>query len=1090
MNCQSCGSDNRDGRRFCAKCGAALPAACAACGFVNQADDAFCGGCGAAMAAAPATSTPAAPAPRPAAETSHAERRQLTVMFCDLVGSTALSERLDPEELRDVIGAYQEACAAAIGRFEGYIARYMGDGLLVYFGYPQAHEDDAERAVRAGLGIVEAVAGLHPRDDLTLEVRIGIATGLVVAGDIIGEGASEERAVLGETPNLAARLQGEAEPDTVVIVDATRRLVDGLFICEALGARPLKGISEPVALFRVLRASDASSRFEATARRGLLKLVGREEEIGLLLKRWSQARDGEGQVVLLSGEAGLGKSRIAHGLGERLEGETMGRVLYHASAYHRNSALHPVIEQLGRQFGFDAADGPPERLDKIEASLGGLGLPVAEVAPLLASLLSLPAGGRYAPLTLESQELKKRVLDVVCRVIEARTKQAPVLMVVEDVHWVDPSTLELLGLMVDRARDLPILLLMAFRPEFEPPWPGRTHVTALAINRLSRRESAAVIDVLAGGKSLPQAVLDEIVAKSDGVPLFVEEITKTVLESDLLDEGADAYSLPGALPALAIPSSLQDSLMARLDRLAPVKEVAQLAATLGRTFGHDLLAAVAARPPGELEGALAELVEAGLIHRHGQAPDVTYEFKHALVQDAAYQSLLKMDRQRHHAAIAEALEARFPDTVETHPEVLAHHLTEGGLTDPAVECWRRAGGRAAGQGANAEAINHFAKALELLATLADDAGRAPREIALSIALVASMRIVERLDDALDVLAAAEDTATRYGLGGELSRIHYFRGSLLFPTGDVEGCLREHEQARELARAAASPEDEARALSGLGDAYYLRGRMATAETHFDACVGLCRENGYRAIEVANLSMRGHMRLYLNDLSAARDDCRSAAAAAAELGNHRAEIVARGSCLAKVLFDMSDFDAARHELQTGLDLARRLGARRYEPMYMSFLGKILAIEGAAARARALLEEAVAIARDTGIGYAGPMALGALALVTDDAGGRDEALAEGTALLREPRPSHNYLWFYRDAMEACLGAADWEGVERHARALDEYTAAEPLPWSNFFMARGRALADHGRGAPDQETIAELRRLGAGAGLNAALPGLAEAV
>jgi tetratricopeptide (TPR) repeat protein len=353
-----------------------------------------------------------------------------------------------------------------------------------------------------------------------------------------------------------------------------------------------------------------------------------------------------------------------------------------------------------------------------------------------------------------------------------------------------------------------------------------------------------------------------------------------------------------------------------------------------------------------------------------------------------------------------------------------------------------------------------------------------------------MRIVERLDEALDVLAKAEATATRHALNGELSRVHYFRGNILFPRGDVDGCLREHELARELARAAASPEDEARALSGLGDAYYLGGRIVTAEKHYDACVGLCRDNGYRAIEVANLSMVGHMRLYLNELSAARDDCRSAVAAAAEVGNHRAEMIARGSCLAKVLFDMADFAGAQEELRIGLDLARRLGAQRYEPMYMSFLGKILAIEGKRAEARALLKDAVAVSRETGLGYAGPMALGALALVTDDAGDREQALAEGVALLREPRPSHNYLWFYRDAMEACLGARDWEGVERHARALGEYTAAEPLPWSEFFLARGRALADHGRGAEDKGRLAELRRIGADAGLHAALQALSEIV
>ena len=670
----------------------------------------------------------------PPALSPEAERRQLTVMFCDLVGSTALSETLDPEDLREVIHTYQECCAGVVARFAGFIARYMGDGLLVYFGYPQAHEDDAERAIRAGLGIVEAVGELRPRDDLTLQVRVGIATGLVVAGDHIGEGASEEKAVVGETPNLAARLQGFAEPDTVVIAPSTYRLAGGLFVCDDLGPQQLKGISEPVPAYRVREAGHAPSRFEATAERRLTPLVGREEEIALLLKRWDQAKDGEGQVVLLSGEAGVGKSRIVRSFRERLEDELRNRVLYYCSSYHQNSAFYPAIDQLERSLRFEKEDGAAAKLDKLEAVLDDLGLPVPEIAPLLASLLSLPAGDRYPPPPPDAEEMKKKILETLVAVFEAMASRDPVLMVVEDVHWIDPSTLELLDLLIEHLRSARVVLVVTYRPEFDSPWGGHAHVTGLTLNRLSRRESAAMIARVAGGKALPEEVLGEIVAKTDGVPLFVEELTKTVLESDLLDDAGDRYVLSGPLPPLAIPASLQDSLMARLDRLASVKEVAQLAATLGRRFSHELLAAVSPLKGKELDDALSQLLSAGLIYRHGLPPDVTYEFKHALVQDAAYESLLRSRRRQLHARIAEVLEDRFPERAEGEPELLAHHYTEAGLAEHAIPYWRQAGQRAAERSAYPESIAHLYKGLELLMGLPDSPERDRSELGLRITL--------------------------------------------------------------------------------------------------------------------------------------------------------------------------------------------------------------------------------------------------------------------------------------------------------------------------------------------------------------------
>ena len=598
MQCPSCTHDNRAEAKFCSECGTKLEQVCPGCSAKLSLGAKFCDACGASLSQSGATpENTVAHKAEVAADSSPAgaERRHLTVMFCDLVGSTTLAERLDPEELRELLANYQESCASVIGRFEGFIARYVGDGLLVYFGYPQAHEDDAQRAVRAGLGIVEAIKALDTsvnRPGVSLAVRIGITTGVVVVGDIGSGERYEEKAVVGETPNVAARLQTLAEPGTVVIGAPTRRLVEGFFVCEDLGPQSFKGVSQAVAAYRVRGQSDAESRLDAAATRGLTPLVGRDAEIGLLLQRWEQASDGDSQVVLLAGEAGIGKSRIVRGLRDRLEGQAHSRVLYYCSPYYQNSAFYPIIDQFERALRFDKDDSAAQKLDKLEATLADLGLPVPALAPPFASLLSVPAENRYAPLGLGPEQAKKKMLEAVVSVLEAMASRQPLLMVVEDAHWLDPSSLELIGLVIERLKSARLLLIVVFRPEFTSPWSGYANLTSLMLNRLSRRESVALISNVARGKALPNDVLTQIIDRTDGVPLFVEELTKTILESDLLQDAGDRYVLSGPLPALAIPASLHDSLMARLDRLAPVKEVAQLAATLGRTFSHELLATV------------------------------------------------------------------------------------------------------------------------------------------------------------------------------------------------------------------------------------------------------------------------------------------------------------------------------------------------------------------------------------------------------------------------------------------------------------------------------------------------------------------
>jgi TOMM system kinase/cyclase fusion protein len=684
---------------------------------------------------------PEAQPPQPRAEphVPEAERRQLTVLFCDLVDSTVLASRLDPEEWRAVVQAYQETCAKVIQRYDGHIAQYLGDGLLVYFGYPLAHEDDAQRAVQAGLGMVEAMGQLNARlsqeRGVQLDVRLCIHSGQVVVGEI-GGGAKHEQLAMGETPNVAARLQGLAAPNTLVISATTFQLLGGFFACQPLGIRPVKGIAQPLAVYRVLYESMARSRLEAAGSTSLTPLVGREQEMGLLRERWAQVKDGLGQVVLLSGEAGIGKSRLVRVLTEELAAESQAWLTpCQCSPYHQHSALYPVIDLLERVvLQFEREEPPQQKLEKLEGFLVQYGLGLPEAVPLFASLLSLPLSRRYAPLTVSPEQQKQRTLHAVLTILLRRAAQQPVLFVMEDLHWVDPSTLELLSLLVDQGPTARILALFTFRPDFRPPWTGRSHVTQVTLSRLPRRQAAEMAGRVAHGKALPPEVLEQVAAKTDGVPLFVEELTKMVLESGLLQEGEERYELTAPLPPLAIPTTLHDSLMARLDRLATVKGLAQLGATLGREFSYALLQAISPWDEGALQRGLHQLVAAEFLYQRGLPPQATYLFKHALIQDAAYQSLLRSTRQQYHQHIAQVVEARFPETVETQPELLAHHYTEAGLTEQAIPYWQQAGQRAVERSANAEAISHLTMALKLLQTLPNSPERAQHELDVHIAL--------------------------------------------------------------------------------------------------------------------------------------------------------------------------------------------------------------------------------------------------------------------------------------------------------------------------------------------------------------------
>jgi class 3 adenylate cyclase/predicted ATPase len=660
-----------------------------------------------------------------------AERRQVTVMFSDLVGSTALSARMDPEDLREVISAYQKCVAEAVERFGGFVAKYMGDGVLIYFGYPQAHEDDAERAVRAGLELIAVVGAL--KSHASLQTRVGIATGLVVVGDLIGSGASQEQAIVGETPNLAARLQSIAEPNSLVIADNTRKLVGKLFELEDLGARDLKGIEGLVRAWAALRPSSVESRFEALHATELTQLVGREEEVELLMRRWGRAKSGEGSVVLLSGEAGIGKSRLTAALLERFANESHTRIRSFCSPQHTDSAFYPIIGQMERAAALTRGDSLQTKLDKLDALLGQSSTS-AEDAALLAEMLSLPNDGRYPALELTSQQRRQRTLEAVVTQIAALSRQKPLLMIFEDAHWSDPTTLELFGRIVDRIPTLGALLIVTFRPEFEPPWIGRPYVTPLTINRLAGREVGAIIDGVIGNKMLPASIRHDIIERTDGIPLFVEEMTRAVLEAKD-EETAQRTVAAVPSPSIAVPPSLHASLMARLDRLGASKEIVQIGSAIGREFPHALLAAVVRQPEREFGSALDRIIRAGLLLRQGVPPHASYLFKHALIQDAAYSTLLREPKRALHARIAETLEREFPDIAENQPEILARHCTEARLIVKAAELWGKAGQRSLERSALFEAVAQFTRALDQIVTLPGTPALRREQIKLQVALI-------------------------------------------------------------------------------------------------------------------------------------------------------------------------------------------------------------------------------------------------------------------------------------------------------------------------------------------------------------------
>jgi class 3 adenylate cyclase/tetratricopeptide (TPR) repeat protein len=780
----------------------------------------------------------------------HAERRQLTVMFCDLVGSTALAARLDPEDMQELLRAYQLKVEDVVRGFGGYISKFLGDGVLVYFGYPQAHEDDAERAIRAGLSLVRSIGQLDTAGGKPLNARVGIATGLVVVGDLIGSGEAQERGVAGETPNLAARLQSLAEPGSVIIADGTRRLVGDLFELSELAPSALKGFAEPVRAWRVLGEGHAESRFQALHGTGLTPLVGRREELDLVLSRWHQAKEGSGQVVLISGEPGIGKSRLVLSLRERLHDEPKATVNYACSPHHVHSALFPFITQFERSAGFSPADSSEARLSRLESLLEETDTEVSDALGLFADLLGIPVRTRSRLDSMLPLQKKWLIFRTFLVQLEKLAARGPVLIALEDAHWLDPTSRELFDQIVDRLQRLPVLLVVTFRPALSPPWIGFPHVTLLTLNRLTQQQARLLVERVAGGKALPLEVIEQILARTEGVPLFTEELTKTVLESRLLGDVGNRYVLAGPLPPLAIPATLHDSLMARLDRLAAVKEVAQIGACLGREFDHELLSAVVPLPKAELAAALDQLVAAELVFRRGVPPAATYIFKHALVRDAAYESLLRKRRRTLHACIASAIETRFAQTLDAQPELVARHFSEAGLPEKAIGYWLQAGRLAAARSANVEAIAHLRAALASINDLPPGASRLRWELSLQLAL-----------------------------GGPLIATKGFASS------DVETA---YQRAQDLSRELGHDTDLFTALRGLGFVHHVRGDLRQSMREFPEAIDLARRIGEPSLLVQAYHFAGVSTFHLGAFQTAHDWLRQSLETGNSHGRYHSEV----------------------------------------------------------------------------------------------------------------------------------------------------------------------------------------------------------
>src|SRR5580698_2146108 len=940
MRCHTCNSESSPGKKFCLRCGSRLDLRCSRCGSENPADASFCGDCGAPLSTTastgnhPSASSEGSTSQRlPTAVSSHeGERRRLSVLFCDLVGSTAIASRLDPEEWRETVRGYQSVAADAINRFGGHVAQYLGDGVMAFFGWPEAHDNDAERAARAGLAILDAIARLGERPGRSkLSARIGIDSGAVV----VDAGKGQEPAVFGDTPNIAARVEAAAAPGTVLITAQTHRLVSGLFVVEDRGTHPLKGIERPIQLFRVVQPSGVRGRFEAAAAHGLTPFVGREDESRILVNRWERARSGNGQVVTIVGEAGIGKSRLVQRFHEEIAGTPHIWVECATAPFHQNTPLYPVIDMLQQSFRWRLRDqrrsapaSPPsddeleqhQRLTALEASLELAGLKPADAVPLIAPLFNLTVPSEhYPPSALSPEGQRKRLLATLVAWTLGGARVQPLVIVTEDLHWADPSTLALTQMLVEQGAESSLLLLYTARPEFRAPWPLRAHHTQITLNRLDSRNVRMMIEKVAAHELFSEATVATVVERTGGVPLFVEELTRAVVERG------------GATVDREIPATLHDSLMARLDRLGPAKEIAQVAAVIGREFSYELLHAIHPLPDDELRSALNRLTEAELLFVRGVPPMATYTFKHALIRDAAYEALLKSRRRELHRLIASTLEGRFPELVKSQAEVAAHHCTEAGLIEQAIRYWQKAGESALTRSANEEAIAHWSKGLELVTTLPDSPQRIQIEVRLLLKLTTPLiatkgytapEIEHACDRARKLCQVLEDPVRTFTVLGSLCSIYSNRGEL--PTA-----IEMAEQMLAIARSDRSPALLMWAHFSMGFTLADRGDLVSARSHLEQSLALYDP------------AQDYLSYYVQDPG-----------------------VTGSTRLARLLFDLGYPEAALRKGREAVSLGRKLSHPYSLCFALSYLGDLHSKCGGYLLATQLEEEAIALASQHGL------------------------------------------------------------------------------------------------------------------------------
>jgi class 3 adenylate cyclase/tetratricopeptide (TPR) repeat protein len=1018
--------------------------------------------------------------PGPEGDALSAERRQVTVLFCDLAGSTALSGQLDPEDLREVMAAYHGAVTRAVQDQGGYVAKFLGDGVLAYFGWPTAHEDDAERAVQAGLAAVQAVAGLRSPAG-PLEARVGIATGPVVVGDILGEGAARERGVVGETPNLAASLQALAAPGAVVVDDVTHRLTGAMFAWADLGAATLKGVSRPVRARQALGESGIESRFEALRGGHPAPLVGREEELELLLRRWHRARAGEGQVVLLRGEAGIGKSRLTAALQQALADEVHEAFVLFGSPQHTDSALHPIIDRLERAAGLSPGDAPEARLAKLEALLTPLALPPGDVT-LIAELLAMPTLGRWPTLELSPQRRRERLLQALLRRVQALAGRRPTLAVVEDAHWADPTTREFLDLLVTAVPSMPLLLVVTQRPEFDPgAWIGLPHVTPLQLNRLAPAEHAALLRQVAG-KALPAEVEAEILSHTDGVPLFVEEVTRAVLEAGLLREEADRWVLDGSLPPVAVPASLQASLVARLDRLSSVREVTQAGAVLGRAFAHDLLAAVSGLSEAALSDALGQLVGADLVQRRGAPPDATYTFRHALIQDAAHANLLRERRRDLHARAAAAIERLRPEVLEREPEVLAHHNAEAGAAEAATALYLRAGQRSAARSAFREARAHLARGLALLPQVPGEKTARRLEARLQIALgnveyarggMGSAEVKHAFERAVELCRELDE-------GSLLIQALWGLWAVRLPVGDFLEALHVTEEAVAVARQHGSGEQMSRALSTLGAMQWSLGWNELARSSLEEALAIEGAFEVSTGAVSGGAMAGPMLGRALACMGLLERSVAVTLEAIERTRRAGHLLSLANALSvscTQVYFVRDIGLLRGRVHALIDLADEQGFPFYRARVQAYAGWVAVNEGRVAEGIGLISESIISHRKAGVALQMPHFEAMLAEGYLVDGNADVALAHIEEALRISVRTGEVC--FDPELHRCLGrlrlrlnAGDTARAE-HAfqRALESARSQS----ARLFELRAasdlaRLWRDHGRLAEARELLASV--------------------